>query len=162
MATSTKGPFSMHRNALRLLVAATLLTQLTLALAAQAPAQKPQQGSSSSSSDTPRQQPSSSSTPRIAQPEAGGSAITLETSEPLFYIAVALNTCGYDADLAASSPVRRKIREEMNDERRRLGRRPHQPRRPLHLRPRAHPGRQRSQPRPVHLARSLPLVRRPS
>jgi tetratricopeptide (TPR) repeat protein len=55
-------------------------------------------------------------TPRIAQPEAGGSAITLETSEPLFYLAVALNTCGYDADLAASSPVRRKIREEINAE----------------------------------------------
>jgi hypothetical protein len=54
--------------------------------------------------------------PRIAQPEAGGSAITLETSEPLFYLAVALNTCGYDADLAASSPVRRKIREEINAE----------------------------------------------
>jgi hypothetical protein len=54
--------------------------------------------------------------PRIAQPEAGGSAITLETSEPLFYLAVALNTCGYDADLAASAPVRRKIREEINTE----------------------------------------------
>ena len=54
--------------------------------------------------------------PRIAQPEAGGSAITLETSEPLFYIAVALNTCGYDSDLASSSPVRQKIREEVNTE----------------------------------------------
>lgn len=54
--------------------------------------------------------------PRIAQPEAGGSAITLETSEPLFYLAVALNTCGYDTDLAASAPVRRKIREEINTE----------------------------------------------
>jgi tetratricopeptide (TPR) repeat protein len=53
---------------------------------------------------------------RVAQPEAGGSAITLETSEPLFYIAVALNSCGYDADLAASSPVRSKIREEINIE----------------------------------------------
>ena len=52
--------------------------------------------------------------PRVAQPEAGGSAITLETSEPLFYIAVALNTCGYDADLANSSPVRARIREEIN------------------------------------------------
>ena len=54
--------------------------------------------------------------PRIAQPEAGGSAITLETSEPLFYLAVALNTCGYDADLANSSPVRLKIRDEINAE----------------------------------------------
>jgi tetratricopeptide (TPR) repeat protein len=54
--------------------------------------------------------------PRIAQPEAGGSGVTLETSEPLFYLAVALNTCGYDADLAASSPVRRKIRQEIDAE----------------------------------------------
>ena len=104
----------MHRNTLRLLVAATLLAPLTLALAVQAPAQTRQQGSSSSSSET-KQQPSSSSTARIAQPEAGGSAITLETSESLFYVAAALNACGYDDDLAASAPVRLAIRQEMND-----------------------------------------------
>ncbi|RSL17723.1 hypothetical protein EDE15_3266 [Edaphobacter aggregans] len=52
--------------------------------------------------------------PRVTQPEAGGSAITLETSESLFDLAVALNVCGYDADLAASAPVRLKIREEIN------------------------------------------------
>jgi hypothetical protein len=51
---------------------------------------------------------------RVAQVEAGGSAITLETSEPLFDLAVALNVCGYDADLAASSPVRQKVRDEIN------------------------------------------------
>ena len=76
--------------------------------------------------------------PRIAQPEAGGSAITLETSEPLFYIAVALNACGYDSDLAASTPVRAKIREEINAAACSLCRRPHQPGRPLQLRPRPH------------------------
>ncbi|HEX9198370.1 MAG TPA: tetratricopeptide repeat protein [Acidobacteriaceae bacterium] len=54
--------------------------------------------------------------PRIAQPEAGGSAITLETSEPLFYLATALNACGYDNGLAQSSPVRQKIRDEINEE----------------------------------------------
>ena len=54
--------------------------------------------------------------PRIAQVEAGGSAITLETSEPLFDLAVALNVCGYDTDLAASSPVRQKVRDEINSE----------------------------------------------
>jgi tetratricopeptide (TPR) repeat protein len=54
--------------------------------------------------------------PRIAQPQAAGSAITLETSEPLFYLATALNVCGYDSGLAASSPVRLKIRDEINDE----------------------------------------------
>ena len=76
-------------------------------------AQQPS-SSSSSSSDTPSKEAPSKPAPRIAQPEAGGSAITLETSEPLFYIAVALNTCGYDADLANSSPVRARIREEIN------------------------------------------------
>ncbi|HEV2645127.1 MAG TPA: tetratricopeptide repeat protein [Acidobacteriaceae bacterium] len=53
---------------------------------------------------------------RIAQPQMGGSAITLETSQPLFYLAASLNACGYDAGLADSSPVRRKIREEMDEE----------------------------------------------
>ncbi|MDT7810996.1 MAG: hypothetical protein QOJ42_912, partial [Acidobacteriaceae bacterium] len=76
-------------------------------------AQQPS-SSSSSSSDTPSKEAPSKATPRVAQPEAGGSAITLETSEPLFYVAVALNVCGYDSDLAASSPVRARIREEIN------------------------------------------------
>ncbi len=79
-------------------------------------AQKPIPATSSSTPESPAADTPAKSTPRVAQPEAGGSAITLETSEPLFYIAVALNTCGYDADLAASTPVRRKIREEINSE----------------------------------------------
>lgn len=52
----------------------------------------------------------------MAQPQAAGSAITLETSEPLFYLATALNVCGYDTGLATSSPVRLKVREEVNEE----------------------------------------------
>jgi tetratricopeptide (TPR) repeat protein len=87
---------------------------LLSAWVAPANAQQPS-SSSSSSSDNPSRDAIKPG-PRIAQPEAGGSALTLETSEPLFYIAVALNTCGYDADLAASSPVRQKIREEINTE----------------------------------------------
>ena len=67
--------------------------------------------SSSSSSGSPVQD--SSSATRIAQPEASGSAVTLETSEPLFDLAVALNTCGYDSDLAASSPVRATVRRQV-------------------------------------------------
>jgi len=54
--------------------------------------------------------------PRIAQPEAAGSAITLETSEPLFTLAAGLNACGYDAGLAESNPVRTEIRDEINGE----------------------------------------------
>ncbi|HEY0163167.1 MAG TPA: tetratricopeptide repeat protein [Edaphobacter sp.] len=61
--------------------------------------------------DTPRRPPAR---PRVSQPEAGGAAITLETSEPLFDIAVALNTCGYDTGLDSSAPVRGKIRDEVN------------------------------------------------
>jgi tetratricopeptide (TPR) repeat protein len=78
-----------------------------------ASAQQPSSSSSSSSDKLSNDVPAKPA-PRIAQPEAGGSAITLETSEPLFYIAVALNTCGYDTDLANSSPVRAKIRDEIN------------------------------------------------
>jgi tetratricopeptide (TPR) repeat protein len=72
---------------------------------------------SSSSSSTPDSQ-AVDNTPatRIAQPEAGGSAVTLETSEPLFYLAASLNACGYDAGLDESSPVRTKIRDEINEE----------------------------------------------
>jgi predicted negative regulator of RcsB-dependent stress response len=77
-----------------------------------------QTGSSSSSAPgaTLSKEPTSRPSPRIAQPEAGGSAITLETSEPLFDVAVALNVCGYDADLSGSSPVRLKIRDELNSD----------------------------------------------
>jgi tetratricopeptide (TPR) repeat protein len=86
-----------------------------------AQAQTPSQSSSSSSSSisddsTPKDVPKAKPAPRIAQLEAGGSAITLETSEPLFYLSVALNVCGYDTDLATSSPVRQKVRDEINAE----------------------------------------------
>jgi tetratricopeptide (TPR) repeat protein len=74
-------------------------------------AQVPSSSSSSSGSQAPQQ---SSSRPRVGQPEAGGAAITLETSEPLFDLAVALNVCGYDADLADSQPVRAEIRADID------------------------------------------------
>lgn len=93
-----------------------LLLALLSAVCPTAPAQQPERpGSSSSSASQPSddQEPVKPA-PRIAQPEAGGSAVTLETNEPLFDLAVALNACGYDADLANSSPVRLKIREEVN------------------------------------------------
>jgi tetratricopeptide (TPR) repeat protein len=78
-----------------------------------APAAHAQSSSSSTSGNV--QNSRSAPTTRIAQPEAGGSAITLETSEPLFYIATALNACGYDTDLAASAPIRATIRAEVNE-----------------------------------------------
>jgi len=70
----------------------------------------------SSSSTGQQVQEQSSSRPRVGQPEAGGAAITLETSESLFDIAVALNTCGYDTDLSSSQPVRGAIRSDISAE----------------------------------------------
>lgn len=74
-----------------------------------------QSSSSSSSSSGNKGVPvqDSSSRLRVGQPEAGGAAITLETSESLFDLATALNVCGYDADLADSNPVRAEVRGEV-------------------------------------------------
>ena len=112
MSYLTKPSFHRNPGLFLCLAAASLLSTCSFP----ANAQKPSSSSSSSnpenaSPDVPTKAPA-----RIAQPEAGGSAITLETSEPLFYIAAALNTCGYDAGLAESAPVRQKIRDEINAE----------------------------------------------
>jgi tetratricopeptide (TPR) repeat protein len=102
-------------RSLVLVASAIALLAIGVAPSSIATAQSSSSQTGSSSSSSPDSQ---AATPiaRIAQPDAGGSSITLETSEPLFYIAVALNTCGYDAGLAQSSPVRTKIRGEINDE----------------------------------------------
>jgi hypothetical protein len=56
--------------------------------------------------------------PTIAKPPAlvdpTGPAISLQTSEPLFDVAVALNECGYDQDLENSDPLRQHIRDDVN------------------------------------------------
>jgi len=96
-------------------LAAGLALSPTLLAQPQNPPKNPS-SSSSSSSNPDSQATDTTAAPRIAQPGAAGSAITLETSEPLFYLAVSLNACGYDAGLAESSPVRLKIREEINEE----------------------------------------------
>jgi tetratricopeptide (TPR) repeat protein len=45
---------------------------------------------------------------------SAGPDISLQNSEALFYIAAALNACGYDQGLAASDPVRRQVRDHVN------------------------------------------------
>ncbi len=56
--------------------------------------------------------------PRAPKPPAlidpAGPAVSLESSEAMFDVAVALNTCGYDAGLAQSDPVRRQVRDAVN------------------------------------------------
>ncbi len=92
-----------------------VFTSLVLAMPLQAQSSSSSSSESSSSSKKPGQSTDSSSQPgpRRPQVEAGGSAVTLETSEPLFEIAVALNACGYDEDLEHSDPVRAKIRADV-------------------------------------------------
>jgi len=110
-----RSPIFGHRAKFPLcLVAALFLASL----AGTAAAQSDSSSSSSIPESTVTKNPRTTTqpAPRIAQPEAGGSAITLETNEPLFDLAVTLNVCGYDADLANSSPVRLKVREEINEE----------------------------------------------
>ncbi len=46
--------------------------------------------------------------------DPSGPAVSLQTSEALFDVAVALNECGYDQDLENSDPLRQHIRDEVN------------------------------------------------
>ncbi len=81
-------------------------------LAGSVPAQTaPPSSSSGNRESRQEQQPSSSG--RAHGAEAAGASITLETNEALFDLAVALNACGYDDDLAHSAPVRIQIRTEV-------------------------------------------------
>lgn len=51
---------------------------------------------------------------RASLMDPAGPAVSLETSEAIFDIAVALNACGYDRGLNDSNPVRKKVRDEVN------------------------------------------------
>jgi hypothetical protein len=60
--------------------------------------------------------------PQTAQANKGpalldpaGPTVSLQTSEAVFDLAVALNACGYDDGLNESDPVRQTVREEVNE-----------------------------------------------
>ena len=100
------------------LCALAALTPFVLAapMRGQKPAPKPaqqQSGSSSSSGEKTVVDDGPQAHPSAGLQEAGGAAITLESSETLFDVATALNACGYDADLADSSPVRVQVRADV-------------------------------------------------
>ena len=46
--------------------------------------------------------------------DPAGPTVSLISAEPVFVMAAALNTCGYDEGLEESSPVRKRVRDEMN------------------------------------------------
>ena len=64
--------------------------------------------SSSSAPTQPEYKP-----PAIIDP--AGPQIGLQTSESLFFVAAALNSCGYDDGLEQSDPVRLRVRSQMNE-----------------------------------------------
>jgi len=51
-------------------------------------------------------------TPTVLDP--AGPSVSLITSEPVFYMAAALNACGYDEGLDESDPIRKWVREQMD------------------------------------------------
>src|SRR6202453_2917106 len=63
---------------------------------------------SSSSQPAPQEK-----APSLIDP--AGPTVSLVPSEPVFLMAAALNSCGYDEGLEESAPVRKRVREEMNE-----------------------------------------------
>jgi tetratricopeptide (TPR) repeat protein len=75
--------------------------------------------SQSSESSSSKNQSSSSQgfqqekAPSLVDP--AGPTVSLVSSEPVFLMAAALNACGYDEGLDESAPVRKRVRDEIND-----------------------------------------------
>ena len=100
---------SLHLTRFCVSVAAVALA-LSCPGFAQQPAQKPA-----------KTKPDQAQAPKMPPPpkppalvDPAGPAISLQTSEAVFDIAVALNACGYDNGLAQSDPIREHIREQVN------------------------------------------------
>ncbi len=71
------------------------------------------QTSSSSSSQGEAAGPNTQEkAPSLVDP--AGPTISLVSDEPVFFMASALNACGYDEGLADSTPIRQRVREEIN------------------------------------------------
>ena len=72
-----------------------------------------------SSGGSPSQNQSSSSQPALREKapslvDPAGPTVSLISSEPVFLMAAALNACGYDDGLDESEPVRRRVRDEID------------------------------------------------
>jgi tetratricopeptide (TPR) repeat protein len=82
------------------------------------------QSSGSGSANRPAKDQSSSSQSSSSQPnpqekapsliDPAGPTISLVSSEPVFLMAAALNACGYDEGLDESAPIRKHVRDEIN------------------------------------------------
>ena len=77
----------------------------------------PADAQASSNQPAPRQSSSSQAlqekAPSLVDP--AGPTISLVSSEQVFVMAAALNACGYDEGLEDSAPIRKRVRDEVND-----------------------------------------------
>ena len=87
---------------------AALLSLLLCPLSASA------QTSSSASSSAPSAQPEYAQVKAPSLIDPAGPTVSLISAEPVFIMAAALNACGYNEGLANSDPVRKRVRDEMN------------------------------------------------
>jgi hypothetical protein len=77
---------------------------------AQSSAKAKSPGTQSAPTPTPPPKPRP---PALVDP--AGPAISLQTSEAMFDVAAALNSCGYDNGLDSSDPIRAHVRDEVNE-----------------------------------------------
>ncbi|MGD0786768.1 MAG: hypothetical protein ABR898_02205 [Terracidiphilus sp.] len=76
----------------------------------------PARAQSSASSSGKNQSSSSQPVPQEKAPslvDPAGPTVSLISSEPVFLMAAALNACGYDEGLDESAPVRKRVRDEV-------------------------------------------------
>jgi hypothetical protein len=98
-----------RRFAIPLVLIGSLITLPSFAQQAQTPAAPPK-----ATLPSPESHPAQSPGPP-ALLDPAGPTVSMETSEALFDVAVALNTCGYDKGLDESDPVRKRVRDEVNE-----------------------------------------------
>ncbi|WP_109488759.1 hypothetical protein [Occallatibacter savannae] len=89
--------------------ASAVFAAVSLLLGAGVPSAVSQSSSNQQSSSS---QPLQEKNPTIVDP--AGPTISLIPSPQLFFMAAALNACGYDEGLEDSAPVRKHVRDEMN------------------------------------------------
>jgi hypothetical protein len=100
-------PCSLFRR-FAILLPAALIALATLNSVAQSSSSNPKQDRQSSSSV-----PVQEKAPSLVDP--AGPTISLVPSESVFMMAAALNACGYEEGLEESAPVRKRIRDEINN-----------------------------------------------
>jgi predicted negative regulator of RcsB-dependent stress response len=99
-------PFSPFRR-FAIILPAALLALTTVRAGAQS-SSNPQAGQQSSSSQQVQEK-----APSLVDP--AGPTISLVSSEQVFVMVAALNVCGYVEGMEESAPVRKRIRDEIND-----------------------------------------------